>query len=74
MSRMRTLGEVVSRIYANTRPDGGCLVSTLPSLPHGRVRVRLRGKLCYAHRAVAEYYLGPCPEGKEVRHLLQSRT
>lgn len=28
-----------------------------------------RGKKCYAHRAVLEAFVGPCPPGQEGRHL-----
>ena len=66
---MRTLAEVVERIYANTKPEGGCLVTTRARYPKGYAAQKFRGKTTPAHRLVAQYYLGPCPEGQEVRHL-----
>ena len=66
--RCRTLEEVVSHIYANTKPEGGCLVTT-KSTRHGYGAQAFNKKMDYAHRLVARYYLGPCPKGQEVRHL-----
>lgn len=64
-----TLAQAVERIYANTRPEGGCLVTTRHRSQAGYARQAFGGRSCDAHRLVAEYYMGPCPEGLEVRHL-----
>ena len=65
----RTLAEAVALVYSKTRPKGGCLVYTGVRLKNGRALVGCNGKKELAHRLVARYYLGPCPEGMEVRHL-----
>ena len=68
--RFITLKDVVDFIYAHTRPEGGCLVSTRPRrLRDGYAQQHFDGRMHYAHQLVARYYLGPCPEGQEVRHL-----
>ena len=64
-----SLKEVVDLIYAHTRPDGGCLVTTRAKDPSGYGAQKFNGKKYNAHALVARYYLGPRPEGKEVRHL-----
>lgn len=40
-----------------------------PTLRDGYPRVRVNGKNYTVHRLVAAAFLGPCPEGMEVRHL-----
>ena len=64
-----TLAAVVEGIYAHTRPDGGCLVSTRKANVGGYACQVFQGRQRLAHRLVAEYYLGPCPPGREVRHI-----
>ena len=66
----RSLADTVSLIYSQTRPEGGCLCLA-PEKRHqgGRGKHFFRGKQHLSHRLVARYYLGPCPEGMEVRHL-----
>ena len=64
-----TLASVVAGIYAHTRPDGGCLVSTRKANVNGYACQVYQRRQWLAHRLVALYYLGPCPSGQEVRHL-----
>ena len=69
---METLAEVVSRIYANTKPESGCLVTTMARQTNGRAVIHPHGwqkKQHLSHRLIAQYYLGPCPGGKEVMHM-----
>ena len=68
-SNLNTLADAVSRIYANTKPEGECLVTTRARDSRGYARQQFEGKAHRAHRLVARYYLGPCPERMEVRHL-----
>ena len=63
------LADVVSNIYAHTRPEDGCLVTTRSRDQHGYAYGAWKGKVTRAHRLVAQYSLGPCPEGMVVRHL-----
>ena len=63
------LAKAVEHIYANTKPEGGCLVTTRSRGSHGYAQARFCGKQHLAHRLVARYYLGPCPDGMEVRHM-----
>jgi hypothetical protein len=35
----------------------------------GHLRVRIDGVAEYVHRLVLRAYVGPCPDGQEVRHL-----
>jgi hypothetical protein len=35
----------------------------------GHMRVRIGGTLEYVHRLVLRAFVGPCPDGQEVRHL-----
>ena len=67
--RARTLSEVVEHIYANTKPEGGCLVTTAARMTNGYGAQKFQGKRELSHRLVARHYLGPCPDGMEVRHL-----
>ena len=67
--KARTLAEVVEHIYANTRPDGGCLVTTKSRDGGGYARQGFQGKNLPAHQLVARYYMGPRPDGQQVRHL-----
>ena len=67
-SRVMTLEQKVSAIYANTKPEGGCLVTTRSRYPNGYACGDWRGRGTPAHRIVAEFYLGPCPDGMEVGH------
>ena len=67
--KARTLAEVVERIYANTKPVGGCLVTTAARDQTGYGAQRFQGKKYGSHVLVARYYLGPCPDGQEVRHI-----
>ena len=65
----RTFAEVVEHIYANTRPEGGCLVTTRSRDRSGYARQSFRGRMSVASQLVACHYMGPCPDGQEVRHL-----
>ena len=69
----RTLAEVVEHIYANTRPEGGCLVTTKSRDTRGYAQQCFvrdgRKTITRSHRLVAEYYMGPCPDGMEVCHM-----
>ena len=68
--KFHKLEDVFQHIYANTRPEGGCLVWTGGKGRRGYPGpVRFRGKAKEAHRWVAEYFLGPCPPDMEVRHM-----
>ena len=69
--RKRGLGlaGVVEDIYANTKPEGGCLVTTSARNGYGYGMTWFGGRMQRSHRLVARHYLGPCPEGMEVRHL-----
>lgn len=68
-ARIGAMAEVISRIYASTRPEGGCLVTTRGKDTSGYGVQGFQGKVYRAHQLVARYYLGPCPEGMEIRHL-----
>ena len=63
------LKEVVDLIYTHTRPEGGCLVTTRARDPNGYGAQKFNGIKYGAHVLVARYYLGPCPDGQEVRHM-----
>ena len=63
------LAGVVSYIYANTEPEGGCLIAKLSHDKDSYVKVNWRKRTWLAHRLVAQHYLGPCPEGQEVLHM-----
>lgn len=64
-----TLKEAVDRIYARTKPEGGCLVTTGSRNNKGYGQMDFRGRTHLQHRLVLEYYMGPCPPGMEARHL-----
>ena len=68
---LRSLAEVVERIYANTRPEGGCLVTTRRRDKGGYAEARWSKRPSWraAHKFVAEWFLGPCPERQQVRHM-----
>ena len=66
---MMTLQDVVNRIYAHTRPDGGCLVATRGRAANGYARQWFDGRNHWAHRLVAKHYYGPCPDGMVTMHL-----
>ena len=74
---MESLKDRVERIYARTKPEGGCLVYTGArfwrdrSHTRGYAAVKFRGRARRAHCLVAEYYLGPCPAGMETMHLCE---
>lgn len=66
--RNRTLAEAVLHILGNAVVEDGCLVGTVRR-KDGYCHLHFEGKLWLAHRVVARYYMGKCPEGQEVRHL-----
>ena len=66
----KSLAETVEHAYANTKPEGGCLISMMRR-PDGYGQVSYRGRSRLAHRLVALHVLGPAPEGMEVMHMCQ---
>lgn len=73
LGRVRSLDRIVESKSKNgksyTRFSAGRLIS--PSKVKEYARVNLYpGDVCFlVHRLVASAFLGPCPEGQEVRHL-----
>ena len=63
------LAGVVQHIYANTKPEGGCLVTTSHRDHIGYAKIQYGGRLVSSCSLVAQYYYGPRPEGKYIRHL-----
>src|SRR5205809_898070 len=46
-----------------------------PAMTNGYHRLNLgRARLVYVHQLVAQVFIGPCPDGQEVRHLDGCRT
>ena len=64
-----TTKEAFDRVYSRTKPEGGCLVFTGAREKSGYGAIKVNGKKRSTHSVVAEYTLGACPEGQEVRHL-----
>ena len=71
---MKTLKEQVDTIYANTRPEGGCLVTTRSRNKKGYAWAKLNGRTRQAAAWVLEYHQGPAKEGQQVMHLCHRGT
>ena len=59
--------KIVSRVRYNLANGG---VELKPEVtPQGRLRVKVGGQRKLVHQLVALTYIGPCPEGMQIRHL-----
>ncbi len=63
---------IVSRVRYNLAEGG---VEMKPeTTPQGRLRVKVLGQRKLVHQLVAMTYIGPCPEGMQIRHLDDDHT
>jgi hypothetical protein len=67
--RVRSIDRVIERKNGRRLPLRGRILRGFPDT-HGHLHVSLPGRLSAPiHRLVARAFIGPCPEGLEVRHL-----
>ena len=71
LGRIRSVARRVNICHGATRLMRGRVLRPAGQKrdPHLRVTLKHGGYGVLVHRLVAETFLGPCPEGQEVRHL-----